>query len=122
MPRPRVGLSTMLALVAALALVLGWAAYRERLRRRAYVVLNQDITVRQAEANYLNAEIAREAAEAAIARYGREKSGDGEPPTLKALRDEAKKARRRELDLEAIWGLEKDTLSRLIRELYDSSL
>jgi hypothetical protein len=110
----------MLALVAALALVLGWAADRERLRRRAHGVLDQDITVRQAEVNYLNAGFAREAAEAAVARYERESGGDGQPPTVSALRDAAKKARRRELDLKAIWKVEKDTLSRLIRELCDS--
>jgi hypothetical protein len=112
----------MLALVAALALVLGWAVHRERVRRQAHGVLNQDITVKQAEVNYLNAGLAREAAEAAVARYERESGGDGQPPTLSALRDVAKKARRRELDLKAIWRVEKDTLSRLIRELCDSWL
>jgi hypothetical protein len=122
MPRFRVGLRMMLALIAAMALLLGWAADRERLRRRAYGVLNQDITVKSAEANYRNAGLAREAAEAAVARYERESGGDGEPPTLRALRDAAKQARRRELDLGAIWRLEMDTLSRLIRELYDSRL
>jgi hypothetical protein len=112
----------MLALIAALALVLGWAVHRERLRRRAHGVLDQDITVRQAEVNYLNAGLAREVAEAAVARSERESGADGQTPTLSALRDAAQKARRRELDLKAIWKVEKDTLSRLIRELCDSWL
>jgi len=110
----------MMAFVVFVSLVLGWAAYRERLRWQTYRVFNQDRTVRSAEANYLNAGLAREAAEAAIARYDGERGGEDEDPTLKVLRAAAKKARQRELDLEAVWKLEKDTLSRLISELYHS--
>jgi hypothetical protein len=110
----------MLALVAFVGLLLGWAAYRERLRRQTYRVLNQDITVGSAEVNYRNAGLARERAEAAIARYKAERGGEGENPTLGALREAAIRARRRELDREAVWKVEKDKLSRLISELYHS--
>jgi hypothetical protein len=110
----------MMALVAFVGLLLGWAAYRERLRRQTYRVLNQDITVGSAEVNYRNAGLAREAAEAAIARYEAERGGEDENPTLGALREAARRARRRELDREAVWKVEKDTLSRLISELYHS--
>jgi hypothetical protein len=119
MPRLRVSVGTILALVVAVALILAWAADRERFRRRAQGVLNQEITVKQAEVNYFNTGLEREAAEAALARCERESGGDGASPALRAFRDAAKKARRRELDREAILRLEKDTLSRLIRKLQD---
>jgi hypothetical protein len=107
----------MMALVVFASLLLGWAVDRERLRRQTYRMLNQDITVKSAEANYQNAGLAREAAEAAVARYEKECGGKEGNPTLGALRDVASNARRRELDLGAIWRVEKDTLSRLISEL-----
>jgi hypothetical protein len=120
--RVRMTVRGMMALVVCVSLLLAWAAYRERLRRQTYGVLIQDSAVRSAEANYRNAGLAREAAQAAIARYEGKSSGENEPPSLRELRDAAKKARQRELDLEAIWRVEKDTLSRLIREMYDSWL
>jgi hypothetical protein len=110
----------MMALVAFVGLLLGWAAYRERLRRQTYRVLNQDITVGSAEVNYRNAGLAREAAGANVARYEAERGGGDENPTLEALREAARSARRRELEREEVWRVEKDTLSRLISELHHS--
>jgi hypothetical protein len=110
----------MLAVVLIVSLALGWAAYRERLMGQLSRVLNQDITVSAAEANYGNAGLAREAAETAVARREREHGGEGENPSLSALRDAAKRARRKELDLESVWKTERNTLSRLISELYHS--
>jgi hypothetical protein len=106
----------MMAGVVCVGLLLGWAACRERLRRQTGRVLNQDITVRSAEANYLNAGLAREAAQAAIAQYA---EGDGNPKVI-VLRAAARRARQRELELKEVWELEKGTLSRLITELHDS--
>jgi hypothetical protein len=110
----------MLAVVVIVSLVLGWAAYRERLRRQLSRVLNQDITVSAAEVNYRNAGLARETAEAALARCESDHGGEGENPSLSALRDAAKRARRKELDLESVWRTERNALSQLIVDLYHS--
>jgi hypothetical protein len=118
--RVRLSVRELLAVVAIVSLALGWVAYRERLRRQLSRVLNQDITVSSAEVNYRNAGLAREAAEAAVARRESEHGGEGENPGLSALRGAAKTARRKELDLEAVWKTETNTLWRLIIDLYDS--
>jgi hypothetical protein len=107
-------------LVILVGLLMGWATHHQRVKRQMFRVLNQDNTVRSAEVNYRNAGLVREAAEAAIARYEGENGGKDESPSLRTLRAEARKARQTELDREAIWKEEKDTLSRLIREVYDS--
>jgi hypothetical protein len=109
-----------MTLVIFAGLLLGWATHHQRVKWQMYRVLNQDNTVRSAEVNYRNAGLAREAAEAAIARYEGEKGGKDESPLLRAMRAAARKARQRELDREAVWKEEKDILSRLIREAYDS--
>jgi hypothetical protein len=106
-----------MALVAIMGLLLGWAASRERLRRQTHSVVDQDITVNGAEVNYRNAGLAREAAEAAILQYSAERGGKDESPALGALKAAARSARQRELYLEAVWRREKETLSRLIRDL-----
>jgi hypothetical protein len=109
--------------VFLVSLLLALVAYRERLRRRTYTLVNLDIAVRGAEAAYLNAGLAREAAEAAVARHvgtlGDPGGGD-EDQLLKVLKAKAKTARARELAIKAAWEREKDFLSRSIRELYDS--
>lgn len=119
-PRVRLTMRGTMALVAIVGLLLGWAAYRERLRRQTYTLINQDIAVSGAEANYRNAGLAREAAEAAMGRYSAELGRKDESPALGALRAAARSARQRELYLEAVWEQEKETLSRLIRELHQS--
>ncbi len=120
LPRMRLTLREIMALLVFASLLMGWVAYRERLKLQAYRVRNQDITVRSAEANYRNAGLAREAAEDAIARHEKECGQEHREPTLRALKDAVQKARRRELDLERVWRTEKDTLSGLISELYHS--
>jgi hypothetical protein len=52
-----------MAVVVFVGLLLGWAAHRERVRWQKYRLINQDIAVSGAEASYLNAGLAREAAE-----------------------------------------------------------
>lgn len=119
LPRVRLSVRSLMAVVVFVGLLLGWAAHHERLRRQKYRLINQDITVSAAEANYLNASLAREAAEAAIAHYTKGNAND-ENATLKGLRDAAIRARQKELDLEAVWKQEKHTLSKLIMEHYNS--
>jgi hypothetical protein len=118
--RVRLTVRDLMAFIVFVSLLLGWAAYRQGLRWQTSRVFHQDNTVRSAEVNYRNAGLVREAAEAAIAQYEGESGGEDENPTLRALKAAARKARERELDLEAVWKLEKDTLSRLIGELYHS--
>jgi hypothetical protein len=119
-PRVRLTVRGTMAFVAFVGLLLGWAVYRERLRRQIYRLINQDILVSAVEAKYRNAGLAWDAAEAAITRYSRERGGGDESPTFTELRATARKARLKELALEQTWGEEKQTLSRLIREHYDS--
>jgi hypothetical protein len=118
--RVRLTVRKTMALVAIVGLMLGWVASRERLRRQTSRVINQDITVGGAEANYRNAGLAREATEAAIVRYIGERGAEDESPTLTSLKTAARSARQRELYLEEVWKQEKETLSRLIRELSQS--
>ncbi len=120
LPRVRLKLRDVMALVVIVSLILGWAAYQKRLRRQIDGVMNQDIRVSAAEANYQNAGLAREAAEAAIVRYTAERSRKDDDPTLGALKAAARNARQRELFKEAVWKEEKERLSRLIRDLRDS--
>jgi hypothetical protein len=119
LPHVRLTVRSLMAVVVLVGLLLGWAAHCERLRRQKYRLINQDISVSAAEANYLNAGLARGATEAAIARYTKE-NGKDENATLKGLRDAAIRARQKELDLEAVWKQEKHTLSKLILEHYNS--
>ena len=118
-PRFRFTVRGAMAVVVLVSLLLGWAAYRERIKRR---LINQDIAVSSAEAVYRNAGLAREAAESAATRYARERAGEDEDSTLRALSAAARQARKKELALEAVWKVEKDRLSRLIKEFYDSRL
>ena len=120
LPRVRLTIRESMALIVIVGLMLGWTASRDRLRRLTHRLLDQDITVIAAEANYRNAGLAREAAEAAVLRYGAERGGKDESPALGALNAAARSARQRELYLEEVWRLEKETLSRLIRDLQQS--
>jgi hypothetical protein len=108
-----------MALVAIVGLLLGWVASQERLRRQTRRLVDQDIAVSSAEANYRNAALAREAAEAVV-RHNSERGNEVESPTLRELRAASRSARQRELFLEAVWRKEKETLSRLIRDLSQS--
>ncbi len=115
-PRVRFTVRGAMALVVLVSILLGWTVHSKRIKHR---LINQDIRVAGAEAAYRNGELAREAAETAVARYIREKVGDGEnlsPPALKAA---ATQAQKRELALEAEWKLQKDILLHLVKEFYD---
>jgi len=119
-PRVRLTMRGSMAFIIFVGLLLGWAAHRARLKWQTQRLIDQDITVESAEANFQNAGIAREAAETAVARYAEEHGGDDESPTLEALRAAAKEARRKELAREETWREERRTLSRLIKAHYDA--
>jgi hypothetical protein len=116
----RLTIRGMVAVVALVGLLLSGVAYRQRIRARAYALLNQDIRLRGAEADLLNAGLARESANDAVDRYVREHGDRDNDPKLTSLRAAAKEARRHELALKANREDQKDQLGRLIRQLYDS--
>lgn len=87
LPRARRTVRDTMALVAIVGILLAWAVQSERLRRQTLRLMNQDIAVSGAEANYRNAGLAREAAEAAIARHTAKHGDEDKNSTLIALKD-----------------------------------
>ncbi len=120
LPRVRLTVRDTMALIALTSILLAWAMQVERLRRQKWWLMNQNITVSGAEANYRNAGLRRQAAEASVARHIARYLDDDKNPTLKALKDAVTHAHLAELDLEQRWNEEKNKLSRMIGEFYHS--
>jgi hypothetical protein len=69
LPRTQFTVRRIMITTALVSLLLAIFMYRERIRRVNQMVINQDITRESAKANFMNAVLAREAAEYALGQY-----------------------------------------------------
>ena len=126
---PRVRFKLGQVMVALVFVSLGLAIFA-RNQRLKIMVVNQEITVKAAEANFMNASLARENAESAFIAYLKidkerldteldalSKDGDGADQTKSSLRSDVVKARAAGQGKRAIWEYERASLKRLRREL-----
>jgi hypothetical protein len=89
LPRPQFTVRRIMIMIAFVSLLLAIFMYRERIRRVDQMVINQEITGASAEANFMNAVLAREAAKYALGQYTEKRHG----PPAKVPRSETSPAR-----------------------------
>jgi hypothetical protein len=89
LPRPQFTVRRIMITIALASLLLAVFMHRERSRRVNQTVIDQDITRASAEANFMNAVLAREAAEYVLGQYT-EKHGE---PRAEVPRTETSPAR-----------------------------
>ncbi len=129
---PRVRFKLGQVMVALVFVSLGLAIFARHQRLKTLLV-NQEITLKVAEANFLNASLARGKAEYDFIAYLKtdearletelnalSKDGDRVDQRLGALKSDVLKARAEQLAKRALWEHERMTLNRLRWELANS--